>query len=99
MTTTPKLNVFALIVTDMPRALAFYRALGLDIPASADSEPHVDVEIADGIRFSFDDEAMVRGFMPSYQPSHGTWGSLAFEARRRRSRRVLQLSPGRPTVR
>ena len=79
MTTTPKLNVFALIVADMPRALAFYRALGLDIPASADSEPHVDVEIADGIRFSFDDEAMVRGFMPSYQPSHGTWGSLAFE--------------------
>ena len=77
--TTPKLNVFALIVADMPASLAFYRALGLDIPASADAEPHVEVALGSGIRLAFDDVAMVRGFMASYQPSSGHWGSLAFE--------------------
>jgi catechol 2,3-dioxygenase-like lactoylglutathione lyase family enzyme len=77
--TTPKLNVFGLIVADIARALAFYRALGLQIPASADSEPHVDVDLGGGIRLSFDDATMVRGFMPGYQPSSGQWGSLAFE--------------------
>ena len=77
--TTPKLNVFALIVADMPASLAFYRALGLDIPVSADAEPHVEVALGSGIRLAFDDVAMVHGFMPSYQPSSGHWGSLAFE--------------------
>ncbi len=77
--TAPKLNVFALIVSDMPRALAFYRALGLDIPAEADSQPHVDVQLDGGIRLSFDNEAMIRDILPGYRPSSGSWGSLAFE--------------------
>jgi len=35
--------VIEIVVADMAAALAFYRRLGLDIPESADSEPHVDV--------------------------------------------------------
>ena len=37
----------------MAAALAFYRRLGLDIPAEADSEPHVDADLG-GFRLMFD---------------------------------------------
>ena len=36
------LAVIGIVVEDMARSLAFYRRLGLDIPAEADSEPHVE---------------------------------------------------------
>ena len=34
-----KLQVVGVVVADMARALAFYRLLGLDVPAEADAEP------------------------------------------------------------
>ena len=37
-----------LVANDLARTLAFYRALGLDIPAEADTAPHVEVELAAG---------------------------------------------------
>jgi len=36
-----KLNVIGVVVDEMARSLAFYRELGLEIPAEKDSEPHV----------------------------------------------------------
>ena len=38
----PKLDMVGMVVQDMARTLAFYRQLGLEIPAGADSEPHVE---------------------------------------------------------
>jgi len=40
---THTLNVIGLVVTDMAATLAFYRRLGLDIPAAADTAPHAEV--------------------------------------------------------
>ena len=76
---TPKLNVFAIIVEDMPKALEFYRKIGLEIPRSADSEPHVEVQLGSGLRLAFDAVETVKSFMPDWTPSTGSWGSLAFE--------------------
>jgi catechol 2,3-dioxygenase-like lactoylglutathione lyase family enzyme len=80
MTDKPLLNAFGIVVTDMARSLAFYRQLGLDIPADADGQPHVDVAIGAGIRLMFDTVEVVRSFDASWQPpSGGNRMGLAFE--------------------
>jgi catechol 2,3-dioxygenase-like lactoylglutathione lyase family enzyme len=73
------LSMLELVVADMPTTLAFYRRLGLAIPASADTEPHVDVEVAGGVRLAFDTEAVIRRIDPSWsRPSGGHRAALAF---------------------
>lgn len=62
--------VIELVVADMPATLAFYRLLGLDIPAGADSEPHVDVELP-GLRLAFDTIDTILSFDPSWTPPSG----------------------------
>lgn len=69
-----------LVVADMPAALAFYRHLGLDIPAAADAEPHVDVDLG-GLHLAFDTREVVLGFQPAWTPPTGGHGiALAFAA-------------------
>lgn len=43
-----RFDSIGLIVSDMAASLAFYRRLGLDIPAGADSEPHVEHTLPGG---------------------------------------------------
>jgi uncharacterized glyoxalase superfamily protein PhnB len=59
-----------LVVSDMAATLAFYRRVGLDIPADADDEPHVDVEFG-GLRLAFDTEDTIRSFDPNWSPPTG----------------------------
>jgi catechol 2,3-dioxygenase-like lactoylglutathione lyase family enzyme len=63
---TPRADAFGIVVADMARALAFYRRLGLDIPADADGAPHAEAVLAGGIRLMFDTEDTVRSFDPSW---------------------------------
>ena len=63
--------VIELVVSDMAAALAFYRLLGLEIPAEAESQPHVDAAFGDGLRLAFDTEATVRSFDPGWTPPTG----------------------------
>ena len=71
--------VVELVVTDLPATLAFYRLLGLTVPAGADSESHVDVEFG-GLRLAFDTVDTIRSFDPSWSPpSGGHRMALAFE--------------------
>ena len=72
MITDAKLQVVEIVVADMARALAFYRLLGLDIPAEADAEPHVDVGLPGGLRLAFDTEATITSFHPAWKPSAGS---------------------------
>ena len=68
-----------LVVSDMAATLAFYRRLGLDIPADADKEPHVDVELSGTMRLAFDTEATIRSFDPGWKrPRGGHRVALAF---------------------
>ncbi len=68
-----------LVVADMPATLAFYRLLGLAIPASADEEPHVETAFG-SILLAFDTQQTIRSFDPSWSPAIGGHRvALAFE--------------------
>jgi uncharacterized glyoxalase superfamily protein PhnB len=69
---TAKISFFGLVVDDMARSLAFYRQLGFDIPASEDGEPHVEVELAGGLRLAWDTVDTVRSFDPGWTAPSGS---------------------------
>lgn len=66
-----QLDAIGLVVTDMARSLAFYRALGLDIPPEADAAPHAEATLAGGVRLMFDPVETVRSFLPDWRPPTG----------------------------
>jgi catechol 2,3-dioxygenase-like lactoylglutathione lyase family enzyme len=71
--------VVGLVVADMPASLAFYRRLGLAIPAEADKEPHVGVELSGGVQLMLDTEDLIRSFDEKWtRPSSGYQVALAF---------------------
>lgn len=73
----PRFDLVGLVVDDLPRSLAFYRRLGLDLPAEADDAPHVEAPLPGGLRLAWDTVATIRSFDPGWTP--GTGGvSLAF---------------------
>ncbi len=76
-----RMAVVEIVVADMASTLAFYRRLGLDIPAAADVEPHVDVHLPGGLRIAFDTEDTIRSFDPKWERpvSNGHSMGLAFE--------------------
>ena len=75
---TPQLDLIGLVVADMTKTLAFYRRLGLDIPADADGEPHVEIARG-GLRLAFDTVQTIRSFDTSWSaPSGGHRMALAF---------------------
>ncbi|MFG3147967.1 VOC family protein [Streptomyces sp. NPDC048243] len=76
---TPRFDVIGLVVSDMAASLAFYRRLGLDFPAGAEAEPHVEAALPGGLRLALDTEETVRSFHPGWRPpSGGGRTSLAY---------------------
>ena len=73
-----RLDLIGIVVADMPRSLAFYRQLGLDIPAEADGEGHVEVTLPGGLRLAWDTEEVIRSFDPDWTPPSGHRMGLAF---------------------
>ncbi|HWG60366.1 MAG TPA: VOC family protein [Streptosporangiaceae bacterium] len=74
-----QLALVELVVADMAATLAFYRRVGLDIPADADQAPHVDVAVGDGLRLAFDTEETILSFDPQWSPpAGGHRAALAF---------------------
>jgi catechol 2,3-dioxygenase-like lactoylglutathione lyase family enzyme len=65
------LGVIEVVVEDMARSLAFYRRLGLDVPAGADGEQHVEVGLPGGLKLAFDTVETIRSFNPSWTPATG----------------------------
>jgi catechol 2,3-dioxygenase-like lactoylglutathione lyase family enzyme len=78
MSIQARLDVIGIVVTDMAKALSFYRQLGLDIPASADAEPHVEAGLPGGLRLAFDTEEVIRSFHAHWTPVRGGRTNLAF---------------------
>ncbi|MER7109768.1 VOC family protein [Streptomyces sp. NPDC000229] len=78
-TPVPRLDAIGVVVSDMAASLAFYRRLGLDIPAGADSSPHVEVTLPGGLRVLWDTEEVIRSFDPDWtRPRGGDRLGLAF---------------------
>jgi catechol 2,3-dioxygenase-like lactoylglutathione lyase family enzyme len=65
------LDLIGLVVADMSASLAFYRRLGLEIPAEADSEDHVEVRTPAGIRIAWDTIDVIRSFDLEWTPPSG----------------------------
>ena len=49
-----ELYMLGLVVRDMARSLAFYRRLGVAVPADSDEETHVQVKMGSGLTFFLD---------------------------------------------
>ena len=76
---TARFDAIGLVVHDMGRSLAFYRMLGLEIPADVDGEGHVEATLPGGARMLWDTVEMVRSFDPEWtEPSGGERIGLAF---------------------
>jgi uncharacterized glyoxalase superfamily protein PhnB len=68
---TARFDAIGLIVADMGRSLALYRMLGLEIPADADTEGHVEARLPGGTRMLWDTAEMVQSFDPEWTPPSG----------------------------
>lgn len=75
----PRIAVIELVVEDMGRSLAFYRRLGLDVPADADTQPHVEFGLPGGLRLAWDTVETIRSFAPGYEQPGVSQMALAFE--------------------
>ncbi|MBZ4020174.1 VOC family protein [Streptomyces purpurogeneiscleroticus] len=75
----PRFAAIGLAAADMAASLAFYRRLGLDIPAEADAAPHVDAPLPGGLRLMWDTHETLRSMDPDWTPSSGGTPELAFE--------------------
>ena len=71
--------MIGIVAKDLAASLAFYRRLGLDIPADANTQPHVEVTLSNGLRLGWDTEQTIRSFHPSWSGSSGNRVALAFK--------------------
>ena len=79
------LNYLSFVTADMPRTLALYRTLGLPIPdgahlnAAGEPEDHVEVS-QDGLRLTWETEALARQLNPDWTPPSEQRMGIAFQA-------------------
>jgi len=74
---TPDLNQLDLVVRDMEATLAFYRALGVDIPEqaiwrTATGAHHVDISMPGGLILHFDSAALAKVYDRGWREPSGT---------------------------
>ncbi|WEK53462.1 MAG: VOC family protein [Candidatus Cohnella colombiensis] len=72
-----KLDMMGIVVKNMKEALDFYRALGLEIPESANGDMHVEV-VQSGFRLAFDSQQMIKDIYGSWEEPVGHRIELAF---------------------
>ena len=73
----PDLNQVDLVVSDMEATVAFYRALGVDIPEAAiwrtaTGAHHVDITMPGGLTVHFDSAALARVYDRGWREPSGT---------------------------
>ena len=77
---TVKLHTVGIVVSDMAKSVAFYRALGLPIADGEEHSPHVEVTNPDGYTIGFDTEEAVLASDPKWRrPEGGQRVNLQFE--------------------
>ncbi|MEV7378673.1 VOC family protein [Streptomyces lydicus] len=76
----PRFAAIGMVVADMAASLAFYRRLGLVVPAEADTAPHAEAQLPGGLRLMWDSYATARAVDPDWTPPQaGSPTGLAFE--------------------
>jgi uncharacterized glyoxalase superfamily protein PhnB len=66
----PRLDAIGVVVSDLSRAMAFYRLLGLEFEGDA-AQGHVEASLPGGLRLMLDSEETVRSFDPEWSPPSG----------------------------
>lgn len=66
----PRFDLIGLVVADLAASLAFYRRLGLDIPAEPDPN-HVETVLPGGLRLAWDTVETIQSFDPDWTPPKG----------------------------
>jgi uncharacterized glyoxalase superfamily protein PhnB len=61
-------------VADMPATMAFYRAVGLAVPADAEAQEHVEIDVGNGAHLSFSTAGVLGLYDPGWR---GTSASTA----------------------
>lgn len=72
------LDLIGIVTADLAASLSFYRALGVEIPPEADTQPHVEVTLAGGVRLAWDTEQTIRSFHPGWSGGADGRVALAF---------------------
>jgi uncharacterized glyoxalase superfamily protein PhnB len=74
---TPQIDAIGIVSSNLDRTVAFYRALGCDIPEPApEDQGHLEVQLGD-FRLMIDTEDVMRSFQPEWQGSGSGRVSLA----------------------
>lgn len=87
-----KLDLVGIVVSNMAASLAFYRRLGFELPAEMDSEGHVEVTLAGGLRFAWDSLEVIRSFDPNYQLHPGHAGAYLCDSPAAVDAKYLELT-------
>ena len=66
----PRFDAIGVIVSDLERAVDFYRRLGLEFPPDPE-DGHVEAELPGGLRLMLDTEETIRSFAPEWSPPTG----------------------------
>ena len=74
----PDLNAIGIVASDMARSIAFYRALGLDLPETP-GEGHLEATSDKGFRLMLDSEDVIKSFRPEWRRETGNQVALAVE--------------------
>jgi uncharacterized glyoxalase superfamily protein PhnB len=64
---SPQPAFVGIVVADMAASVAFYRAVGLDVPEGAETEPHVNIPFGPLV-LALDTEDTIRSFDPDFTP-------------------------------
>lgn len=73
-----QLDAIGIVVTDLARAVPFYRLLGLDFPDPGPEDAHLEAKTASGVRVMLDSEAMIKSFAEDWTEPRGQRIALAF---------------------
>jgi catechol 2,3-dioxygenase-like lactoylglutathione lyase family enzyme len=76
MRMTVQLSMVGIIVSEMPRALAFYRALGLRIPEEEDQKPFVMHRMPSGVTIFWDTVFVPTNDEAWSRPWRGAYGTI-----------------------
>jgi catechol 2,3-dioxygenase-like lactoylglutathione lyase family enzyme len=68
---SPYFDALGIVASDMAASVAFYRLLGLSFPEGAETEGHVEADLAGGARLMLDTEELVRSFDPEFRAPQG----------------------------
>ena len=71
-------DMVGIVVSDLARAVRFYRLLGLSFADPAPGEDFIEVETPNGYRISLNAEALVKTLHPDWERPRGQRLELAF---------------------